>query len=428
MNEEIILILKTQIAKKFGSPIIKQKDIKVLKENINEVVNVNIGFNTLRRFYGRLPSTSPNINTLNILSKYVGFSSFIAFNKHNQKDVMFDNWHRVNAIEIAGKVSELDIIWLTNNTSLDDYFILLSSIIKEFIITRNGKGLYKIYSNEALFEIPRYKRNKIANISGSWFREYKIEELNILKPLLSLVNFRTNFLYLHVDYQRLNGYYGWMLQRSIPELVNDDEKLFTKLILNLTLFLNTESSCENLYNEKVPENCHPILYGRYWGYQLLYFKGAEFDTILEAFLLVVKNQKTKVEFFHEVFWILIIIKRIDIIEQIINLHYEELYEKKYWDHNNKINGHLIGQSFMHLKAKEQELANNCLSFIDFESHNVGSNGEYMKLFYNIAKYHYLKLSNGTAEEINLVKDDYISSVKSTQFRFFTVSFMENYFN
>ena len=428
MNEEIILILKTQIAKKFGSPIIKQKDIKVLKENINEVVNVNIGFNTLRRFYGRLPSTSPNINTLNILSKYVGFSSFIAFNKHNQKDVMFDNWHRVNAIEIAGEVSELDIIWLTNNTSLDDYFILLSSIIKEFIITRNGKGLYKIYSSEALFEIPRYKRNKIANIAGSWFREYKIEELAILKPLLSLVNFRTNFLYLHVDYQRLNGYYGWMLQHSIPELVNDDEKLFTKLILNLTLFLNSESGCENLYNEKVPENCHPILYGRYWGYQLLYFKGAEFDTVLAAFMQVVGNQKTKVEFFHEVFWILIIIKRIDIIEQIINVHYEELYEKKYWDHNNKINGHLIGQSFMHLKAKEQELANNCLSFIDFESHNVGSNGEYMKLFYNIAKYHYLKLSNGTAEEINLVKDDYISSVKSTQFRFFTVSFMENYFN
>jgi hypothetical protein len=195
----------------------------------------------------------------------------------------------------------------------------LSSIIKEFIITRNSKGLYKIYSSEALFEIPRYKLNKIANIVGPWFREYKIEELEILIPLLSLVNFRTNFLYLHVDYQRLNGYYGWMLHHSIPELVNDDEKLFTKLILNLTLFLNTENGGVNLYNETIPQNCHTILYGRYWGYQLLYFKGAEFDTILEAFLLVVKNQKTKIEFFLEVFLILIIIKRIDIIEQIVNI-------------------------------------------------------------------------------------------------------------
>lgn len=293
MNEEIILILKTQIAKKFGGPIIKQKDIKVLRENINDVVNANISFNTLRRFYGRLPSTSPNINTLNILSKYVGFSSFIAFNKHNLKDEMFVNWHRVNTIEIAGEISEMDLIWLANNTSLDNYFMLLSSIIKEFIITRNGEGLYKIYSNEALFEIPRYKINKIANFVGPWFREYKIEELEVLAPLLSLVNFRTNFLYLHVDYQRLNGYYGWMLQRSVPELVNDDEKFFTKLIINLTLFLNKESGCENLYNEKVPENCHPILYGRYWGYQLLYFKGAEYDTVLEAFLLVVKKPKNK---------------------------------------------------------------------------------------------------------------------------------------
>ena len=428
MNEEIILILKTQVAKKFGGPIVKQKDIKILHENINEVINANIGFNTLRRFYGRLPSTSPNINTLNTLSKYVGFSSFVAFNKHNQKDEMFVNWHRVNEIEIAGEISELDIIWLANTTSLDNYFMLLSSIIKEFIITRNVKALYKIYSTEVLFEIPRYKLNKIANIAGSWFREYKIEELDILIPILSLVNFRTNFLYLHVDYQRINGYYGWMLQHSIPELVNDDEKLFTKLILNLTLFLNTKNSGENLFNETVPQNCHPILYGRYWGYQLLYFKGDEFDTVLAAFMLVVNTQEMKVEFFHEVFWILIIIKRIDIIEQIINLHYEELYEKKYWDHSNKINGHLIGQSFMHLKAKESELANNCLSFIDFESHNVGSNREYMKLFYNIAKYNYLKLSNGTTEELKLVKDDYISCVESMQFRFFTVEFMENYFD
>ena len=428
MNEEIILILKTQIAKKFGGPIVKQKDIKLLGENINEVVNANIGFNTLRRFYGRLPSTSPNINTLNTLSKYVGFSSFTAFNKHNLKDEMFVNWHRVNAIEIAGEISEMDIIWLSNNTSLDNYFILLSSIIREFIITRNGEGLYKIYSSEALFEIPRYKLNKIANIVGSWFREYKIEELEIMIPLLSLVNFRTNFLYLHVDYQRLNGYYGWMLHHSIPELVYDDEKLFTNLILNLNLFLTNENRGENLYMVSVPENCHQILYGRYWGYQLLYFKGDEFDTVLAAFMIEVNNQKTKVEFFHEVFWILIIIKRIDIIELIINLHYEELYEKKYWDHSNKINGNLIAQSFMHLKAKEQELANNCLSFIDFGSHNVGSNGEYMKIFYSIAKYHYLKLTNGTMEELKLVKDDYISNVESTQFRFFTVSFMEDYFN
>ena len=428
MNEEIILILKTQIAKKYGGPIVKQKDIKILCENINEVLHTNIGFNTLRRFYDRLPSTSPNIKTLNTLSKYAGFSSFIAFNKHNQKDEMFVNWHRINAIEIAGEISEMDIIWLANNTSLDNYFILLSSIIKEFIITRNSKGLYKIYSSEALFEIPRYKLNKIANIVGPWFREYKIEELEILIPLLSLVNFRTNFLYLHVDYQRLNGYYGWMLHHSIPELVNDDEKLFTKLILNLTLFLNTENGGVNLYNETIPQNCHTILYGRYWGYQLLYFKGAEFDTILEAFLLVVKNQKTKIEFFLEVFLILIIIKRIDIIEQIVNLYYEELYEKKYWNHTNNIYGYLIGQSFVHLKAKEHKLANNCMSFIEFESYTVNSNRKYIEIFYSIAKYHYLKLSNGTAEELKLVKDDYMSCVKSTQLRCFTVSFMEDYFD
>lgn len=32
------------------------------------------------------------------------------------------------------------------------------------------------------------------------------------------------------------------------------------------------------------------------------------------------------------------------------------------------------------------------------------------------------------EELKLVKDDYISNVESTQFRFFTVEFMEDYFD
>jgi hypothetical protein len=427
MNDEII-ILKIKIAKKFGSPIIKQKDLKLLRENINEVLNENIGFNTLRRFYGRLPTTNPNIKTLNILSKYVGYTSFVALNKSNHNDDLFVHWHKVNSIEIAGEITENEIQWLLSNTSLDHYFILLSSIIKEFIITRNSLALYKIYSNEALFKIPRYKLTKIANIAGSWFREYKTEEVALLIPLLSLINFRTNFLYLHVDYQKLNGYYGCLLNRSMPELIYDDEKLFTKLILNLNLFLTNKSGLANLYNEPLPQNCHPILYGRYWGYQLLYFKEEECNSVLSEFLKAVSKQNTKIEFFHEVFPILIIIKRIDIIEQIITLYYEDLFDKIHWSHTNNINGHLVGQAFMHLKLKEYELANNCLSFINFYNFDVGSNEEYLKLFYNIAKYHYLKFRDESLEEIKLVKDDYISIVESTQFHFFTVSFMEDYFN
>jgi hypothetical protein len=60
--------LKQKVAAKFGRPIRSLADIKDLKEDVFKFINYSIGFNTLRRFYGFLPTTKPSRNTLNYLS------------------------------------------------------------------------------------------------------------------------------------------------------------------------------------------------------------------------------------------------------------------------------------------------------------------------------------------------------------------------
>ena len=427
MEADTIHLLKINIERKLGRPIRKPKDLKYLKDQIFEINNEEIGFNTLRRFFGFLPTTALHNKTLEVLCKFVGFENKIAFIKQIEAKNSWDSWKRVNQIELAGSISAADINWLQEIISYDDYYIYLSSILKEFVASKNIDAVYTIYKTTPLFEIPRFQIVKVANIVGSRLREYSSSEFELLRPLLSLENFRKNFMYLHVDYQELNGYYGWLLEASTSKLIHTDEKLFTKLIQNYSLFLNHKKDIQDLSKEKIPRPCHPILYGRFLGYQLLFFREKGFEIYLQKIFQEVKNQNLKIEFFHEIFPILIILKRIDIIHQIVDLYYEDLYEKHNWDHVNAMNVYLVGQSFVFLREKNFKSSKKCLEFINYYTIAAGSNELFLKLFHLISKYNYTLYTSGDKDILDSIKSDYCRIVEQTKFYFFTVAFMEDYF-
>ena len=52
MNKDLLINVQT----KFGREILTQTDLHQLKDDIYFLTNHNIGFNTLRRFYGFLES------------------------------------------------------------------------------------------------------------------------------------------------------------------------------------------------------------------------------------------------------------------------------------------------------------------------------------------------------------------------------------
>ena len=71
--------LRKAIEVKFGKPITQQRDINELKEEVFIETSNEIGFNTLRRGFGFLPSVKCSRKTLNILSNYIGFRSYNHF-------------------------------------------------------------------------------------------------------------------------------------------------------------------------------------------------------------------------------------------------------------------------------------------------------------------------------------------------------------
>ena len=73
--------LQLDIQKKVGYQIENLSELKMLHEAIEWNTKKKIGFNTLRRFFGFLKSTTPNLNTLDTLSQYIGYVNYSAYQK-----------------------------------------------------------------------------------------------------------------------------------------------------------------------------------------------------------------------------------------------------------------------------------------------------------------------------------------------------------
>ena len=422
MELEEVKILKMSLEKKFGKPIKKEQDLHFLKQDIKDVINVEIGINTLRRFFGFMPFKFPRNTTIRKLVNYLGYKNSAVFLNNTNTDKSWDYWYRTNNILLSRNINQKDLQWLIASKNREDYFIYLSSILKEFLSNKNIDGLLQLFSNDELFAISDSDVIKIATIVGQRLRNYSESDFKLLKPLVGSTNFRKNILYLNVDYAHLNGYYGYLINYSKTLIQNDDEILFTNLLLNFHLYLSGKNSYLNLFHDKIPKNCHPVLYGRYWAYQLLYFEKTAFDEIYLEMMRKSNKIASKIEFFHEIIPALILLNKINLVKAILVLHFEALLSITSWNQEYLKVGYIIGQAFVLLKEKKHKLAAVALGYIDFSK--IYFKQDYLKLFYLVCQYNINKQTNLVSQEA--LKEDYLHLVEKSGFYFFTEKFLENY--
>ena len=145
--------LKQDISQKLGFEIRHQADVRYLHQSIVLENNFNIGFNTLRRFFGFLPSRTPQLQTLEVLAQFLGYGSYSDFLNIVNKDQNWFYWTFVNDFENLESIEPSQIQQLVVLKSHPDYVLFLSHIIKTFI-RRNRIDLLKtIFSNSNIFLI-----------------------------------------------------------------------------------------------------------------------------------------------------------------------------------------------------------------------------------------------------------------------------------
>ena len=113
-----------------------------------------------------------------------------------------------------------------------------------------------------------------------------------------------------------------MIKNSKKYIEKDDELLFINLYLLLLDFLEKKPVVFP-FKLTIPENCHPILLGRYLSMQLICIPKYKEHT-LKKILSFSNEFDSKNEFFQEIIPVLMLLKEISAIETIMENYYEEL--------------------------------------------------------------------------------------------------------
>ncbi len=417
---------KRKIEYKFGAEISVAGDLKFLKEDIYLNTGKTIGYNTLRRLYGFLPENKHSRNTLNVLSNYLGYSSYSNFLFKNKVDTNWFDWFTLNEISNKNQLNVVDVDWLLSKKKSEFYYMLISSLINSFIDKKNTRDLNIIFENKLLFDIERQDFAKIATSTSKKINVLPFNKLNWVASFLDHISFRNLVLYSFVDIDTLSSYYGFLLKKSKPIIKEPDEVLFTNLILCIHSFLSNRPIFIDTNTLIVPKSCHPILLGRYYSVLML-LKPHNRDEIFNKILVDSKNSDSVLELFQEFIPVLILLKDFDKIELIFDCYYSTLLDYDHWDHVYIERFNLIALMLVYLKKGKLELLPNL--FIYFNNNIVFySSNLYQKLLFSIVKYHYGLRTVGLSKDTINEKNNYLFLVNKLEFLFFSESYLENYFD
>lgn len=437
--DSLIFKLKSEIDQKLGFKLKRQSDVKYLHQQITINVLRPIGFNTLRRFFGFLPSGAPQLKTLDTLCEFLGYKSFSNFSIFVDKDANWDRWTFISDFENADSLTPEMINRLEILKPHNDYVYHISSLIKSFI-RRERLDLLKILflkrSPGLLFKENNINSEevievlKIAYAVGAVLRTLSRPQYENLAPLLhDDYVFKTDILDFYIDYSNFNGYYGFFIKNRILADQKPENKLFSNLIWQYNLFLSGKSTYKPYKPNISKLKLYPALLGRLLGYEIIttHFKESKpINNLVTNISKVAKTQHVSV-FFIEVFPALIFIKAIDEIEYLFSEFSKELFESNNWRYYATQNTYLISLALVKIKNKDYDLASYNLNLVTLDRSKTNSYYAYLKLFYLITSYHLELQTTAHPRELISIEAEYSELVKVTGFKRFNLSFLKKYF-
>ena len=262
---DVIEKLKQEVEKVFGQKIQKRKQCEELAEDLYAKTGVFISYNTFRRLFGIIEYREPRISTLDILSKYIGFSSYRDFMNRFHSVDEWPKWENLFLGVDKQDTSKLVDKFKYRFYQKDDFPYSFSVLLRELIYRRDLKSLQVILAQDewSFANLPYELALKIGVVVGSQFRFVADEAFE--QELLKIPLFRDLVLKMFVDYSGLNKKYGSWIS-YVNQLPNIDEEslFFTNGVLIWKDLLNgCQITAEHL--NRIPAlsvDLHPILYGR----------------------------------------------------------------------------------------------------------------------------------------------------------------------
>ena len=409
--------LRDITVEKIGFKIKSLKDSKRLSQIIAKENDIDISYNTIRRFFGIVKNVQASNFTLDTLSKFNGFDNYSDFMVNFKLKNKWSEEFEISKI-IHKSMDDQLLKYIEDNLSHTRSFNLkLIQIIRELLLIGNFNLIRRIfelkkmnannfnYDDKVLMGMSIGNLVSVVNVKNKMFNKLILNE-----------NFQDLIITIFVDYGSLRTYYSDIIKIIHKKGSRKDVRVFCEGILNLNMYLNKEKS-ESFYILKEENDFHPILKSRIFSQYLLMEDSKIIMKLKDYYQKNLVNGLIPIECLFEINFTTILTRNFEVMEWIIkkikpDTDYTFFY--KYEHYNNFLFMKLIYYTKINDHEKIAAIDKN-LIIKRFQSYE-----EIALLYHNICKYKWDKNKKHLEE--------YLTIAKQVNPEFFTKKYFLNYFN
>ncbi len=402
---------------KIGFKIKSLKESKMLSQIIAKENDINISYNTIRRFFGVVKNVQASNFTLNTLSKFNSFDNYsdflINFKLRNMWREEFEISRIIHNDEENRLVEYID----SSLGQRKSFNLRLIQIIRELLLIGNFNLIRRIFElkkmNAHNFD---YDGKVLIGMSIGYLLRVVNTKDKAFKQLILNENFLDLVITIFVDYGSVGTYYFEIIKTIRNNTSRKDIQVFCEGILNLKLFLNKKSN-ESFYILKEENDFHPILKSRIFS-QYMLMNDADIISKLNNYYQ--KNQVNgfiPIEYLFEINFTSILTRNFEVMKWIIekiNPETDYTFFYKYEHYNNYLFMKLIYYTKMDDLEKIATFDKH-LTIQRFKSYE-----EMALLYHNIYKFKW----NNDVKYL----DNYMKIAKKLNPEFFTKKYFFDYFN
>lgn len=424
----MIAVLKNEIEQKLGISIQRRGDCQLLSDAVLTELGESINYNTIRRFFGVDKSSviEPSKNTLNILSKFLGYASYNQFSKQviqfgaNQYQ---DNWYFVLNSQSTSEVINYLIYRRMKDVFFADVFI---RTIRELLLMRRFTDVDLIFRSKDL-KLNKFSYSEsiyVGNSIGILLRDVTLEDEDY-SLLLKNKLFIRHVLSIFVDYSSLNKGYGVFVTRAEQgkEFLSKNDALFFECLSALRhylLFGKCKTKISINFSKLV---AHPILIGRLAAIKILQCEEDEkkADVLNDLRAIFEAEIVRRIDYFYEVNIVALIMSDFNLIAAL-----NKIQDAPHIRQHYQISHHQLSMILRFLNAistsdrKKQ-------TYIQQEIKKelwVTSYYDIFDLFYHIGLYH----SSLNAAKKNAIMRRYMSISEKMVYPIFNKKYLISYFD
>ncbi len=409
--------LKNITEEKIGFRIKTLKDSKRLSQIIAKENDVDISYNTIRRFFGVVKNVQASNFTLDTLSRFNSFENYSDFIVNHKLMYRWRQEFEISKIIHRGEDDKL-LEYIDRSISQTKSFNLkLIQIIRELLLIGNFNLIRRVFELKKMnADNFNYDSKVLIGMSIGYLISVVNKKNKAFNELVLNENFQDLVITIFVDYGNLRSYYSEIIKIIHTKSSRKDVQVFCEGILNLNLYLNKKNS-QSFYILKEENDFHPILKSRIFAQYLLMEDSEIIIKLKNYYQKNLEGNFIPIEYLFEINFTSILTRNFEVMKWIIEKIKPETdytFFYKYEHYNNFLFMKLIYYTKMNEYEKIAAIDKN-LIIQRFKSYE-----EMALLYHNICKFKW--------DNDEKYFESYMKIAKKINPGFFTKKYFFDYFN